>query len=117
VSRPRQVPLPSNRLKGVVNEVLERKIAIATEGFITRFCESRLKDRNRLSEENALTIAEYIISMKREMNPRLTYVRYTIQFLSELSKSVGVEKKFKDMTKEDILYYLDKDCKPENEIL
>jgi hypothetical protein len=31
--------------------------------------------------------------MKREVNPRLSYKRNTIQILSELSKAVGIEKK------------------------
>jgi len=98
-----------------INDVLERKILIATEGFTTKYSESTLRDRSKLSEENALTVSEYIISMKREMNPRLSYIRYTIQFLSELSRVVGIEKSFKDMTKEEILYYLDKNRKSENE--
>jgi hypothetical protein len=47
-------------------EVLDRKITIATEGFTTnRFCELLLKDRNKLSKENALTICDYITAMKR----------------------------------------------------
>jgi hypothetical protein len=38
-------------------EVLDRKIATATEGFTTnRFCELVLQDRSRLSVENALII-------------------------------------------------------------
>jgi hypothetical protein len=77
--------------------LLERKITLATEGFTThKFCELILRDRNRLSKENALTICEYIIAMKREINPRLSYKKSTIQFISELSKDVGVEKKFAD---------------------
>ena len=52
--------------------VLERKICLATEGFTTRkLCELILQDRSRLSKENALTICDYIIAMKREINPRL----------------------------------------------
>jgi hypothetical protein len=48
--------------------LLERKITIATEGFTTaKFCELILKDRQRLSKENALTICEYVIAMKREV--------------------------------------------------
>jgi hypothetical protein len=44
---------------------LHRKIALATEGFtIDRFCELMLRDRDKLSDENALTICEYIIAMK-----------------------------------------------------
>ena len=70
---------------------VQRKITLATDGFTTiKFCELTLRDRNRLSKENALTISEYIIAMKREVNPRLSYLRYTIQFLSELSKYIGI---------------------------
>jgi hypothetical protein len=62
--------------------LLERKITISTEDFTTtKFCELILRDRNRLSKENALTISDYIISMK-EINPRLSYKRNTIQFLA-----------------------------------
>jgi hypothetical protein len=96
--------------------LLERKITLATEGFTsTKFCELVLRDRDRLSKENELTICEYIIAMKREVNPRPSHKRNTIQFLSELSKAVGNEKRFIDMTQEDLLCYLDKCRKPENE--
>jgi integrase len=96
--------------------LLERKIAYAIEGFTTqKFCELVLTDRSRLSKENALTICDYVIAMKREINPRLSYKKYTIQFLSKLSKTVGLEKKFIDMTRDDVLCYLDKCRKPENE--
>jgi len=71
-------------------------IILATEGFITMFSESTLRDRSRLSKENALVVVEYIISMKREVNPRLGYIQYTIQFLSELSGAIGIPKKFID---------------------
>jgi integrase/recombinase XerD len=96
-------------------ETLERRIVMATEGVRTRFIELTLRDRKRLSAENALTVSEYMILMKREINPRLTYVRYTVQFLSELSRCIGIHKPFQDMTKEDILCYLDRYRKPENE--
>jgi hypothetical protein len=95
--------------------LLERKIALATEGFTTKFCELVLKDRNRMSQENALVLAEYIVAMKREVNPRLSYIRYTIQFLSELSKAIDKNKPFKDMTDIDIFHYLDSARKPETQ--
>ena len=80
--------------------MLERKITLVTEDLATnRYCEAVLKDRNRLSKENALTICEYLIAMKREVNPRLSYKKNTIQFLYELSKAVGIGKKFIDMTR------------------
>jgi hypothetical protein len=91
---------------------IQRKIGLATEGFTStsRISETILRDRNRLSSENALTICDYVIAMKREINPRLSYIKYTIQFLSELSKTVGIDKKFNDMmaTKDHVLLYLDK---------
>lgn len=74
-----------------------------------------LRDRNRLSQENALTISDYIIAMKREVNPRLNYKRNTIQILSGLSRAVGIQKKFIDMNRDDILCYRDNCRKPENE--
>src|SRR5919197_1348947 len=96
--------------------VLEKKINLALEDFNTdKFYELILRDRNRLSNENALTICDYVITMKREINPRLNSKKYTIQFLAELSKTVGIEKKFIDMTREDVLLYLDKCRKSENE--
>ncbi len=52
---------------------LQKKIASAIEGFTKKFCELVLRDRNRVSEENALTISDHIIGMKREINPRLSY--------------------------------------------
>ena len=60
---------------------LDRKITLATEGFTLKFCESLLRDRSRLSKENALVICDYVIAMKREINPRLHTVNTTIQFL------------------------------------
>jgi uncharacterized protein YihD (DUF1040 family) len=93
-------------------DLLERKITIATEDFITgKFCKLVL----RISDENALTICDYVIAMKREINPRLSYKRSIVQILSELSKAVGIEKKFIDMTRDDVLCYLDKYRKSENE--
>ena len=95
---------------------LDRKITLATEGFtITKFCELVLRDRNRLSKENALALCDYIIAMKREINPRLNTIRTVIQFLSELSKTVGIAKQFKDMIRDDVLLYLDSCRKLEND--
>jgi hypothetical protein len=65
-------PSPPMRNDNVDDVLLERKISLATEGFTThKFCERLLKDRKRLSKENALTLCDYVITMKREVNPRL----------------------------------------------
>ncbi|MFZ0515290.1 MAG: hypothetical protein WAM14_27080 [Candidatus Nitrosopolaris sp.] len=83
--RSRPPPLASQPVSLSKNEddydhllLLERKITIATEDFTTsKLCELILRDRNRLSKENALTVSDYIIAMKREINPRLNYKKYT----------------------------------------
>jgi integrase/recombinase XerD len=98
------------------NSELYIKIALATECFTTsKASELILKDRTRLSEENALTVCNYIIAFKHEVNPRPSYIKYTIQFLSELSKAVGVKKRFDDFTRDDILLYFDSCRKSETE--
>jgi hypothetical protein len=82
------------------NELLEEKINTVAEGFATTmFCELILRDKNRLSRENALTVSDYIIAMKREVNPRLNYKKSTMQIIAELSKTIGIAKKFIDMTR------------------
>ena len=63
--------IPSTRNDSFVDTVLERNITLITEGFTShKFCELILKDRNRLSKENAIIICEYVIAMKREVNPQ-----------------------------------------------
>src|SRR5437016_5045429 len=60
-----QVPASRNNDNDGLS-LLERKINIATEGFTTnKFCELILRDRNRLSKENALTICECIIGISQ----------------------------------------------------
>jgi hypothetical protein len=112
-------PITTTSSSSSSNEDLElqRKITIATEGFSSsKFCELILRDRKRISKENALTISNYIIAMQHELNPKPNTIRAAIQFLAELSKAVGIDKKqFKDMTRDDILLYLDSNRKLESE--
>jgi plasmid stability protein len=80
----------SSSPKNEEQAILDRKVTLVTEGFTTaKVSELILRDRSRLSKENALTVCDYIISMKREINPRLCTIRTTIQFLAELSRSAG----------------------------
>jgi integrase len=106
------------------NNKINKKIELATEGFSPsmHFLETILRDRSRISYENALTICDYIIAMKREVNPRISYVGLTIQILAELSRKVGKDKKFNDMlifsndndNDNYVLRYLDSFRKTEN---
>ena len=52
-----------------------------------------------MSKDNAVVLADYIIAMKREINPKSSYIKNNIQFLSELSRFVGIEKRFEHFTK------------------
>lgn len=80
---------------------------------MTGFCEKTLRDRNKLSAENASTIAENIIAIKREINTRLSYIKNTIQILSEFSRYMK-QKPFKEISKDDNFSYLDSIRKPES---
>src|SRR5919202_5138627 len=61
------------------NHELNRKIALATECFTTsKTSELILKDRTRLCEENALTVCNYIIAFRHEVNPRPSYIYHSI---------------------------------------
>jgi hypothetical protein len=101
----------SSRSKGIRTE-LNTKIALATEGFTSTKFYELLRDRNRLSKETALTLCKYIITMKEKLI--LDFKKYTIEFLSQLSRAVGIEKLFQDMSRDDVLFYLNKCRKPED---
>ena len=74
---------------------------MATEGFTTaKYCKLILRDRSRPFKENTLRLSDYVIAMKMEINPRPNMMTTAVQFLSELSKSTGIAKKFEDMFKE-----------------
>ena len=74
---PYAVTLPSV----LSEEDVAEKVKLATAHLHMPFCESLLMDRTRMSQENAAVLADYIIVMKREINPRANYVKNNIQFL------------------------------------
>lgn len=83
---------------------------MATEGlepFFTKIL------RQKTSKKNALNIAEYINTLKREINISPGYKKINIQTLVDLSKFHLNRKNFTVMTNEDILQYLDSLRRPE----
>ena len=80
---------------------LQTKIDDTTNGF-TDYYRALLK---RQSEENILTIVEYIASMNVEINLSVLYRREQLAVLCYLSE-FHHQKSFKDMTREDIIGYL-----------
>ena len=89
--------------------LFDRKIEIASEGLRSHYCTSLYKIPLK---ENALTLASYIISMKSEINPSTNYRIDIIEKISRLSIYSG-KTLFKDMTREQILDFLDNFRKPE----
>jgi integrase len=98
-----------------INDPLfEGKIEIATNG-LRHDCFNWLYEKvAKLSKENAAIIADYVISMKTEMNSSDYYRRDAIVLLSKFSIFFSNLKPFRSMTREDILSFLDSFRKPES---
>ncbi|HXP53017.1 MAG TPA: hypothetical protein VN922_23940, partial [Bacteroidia bacterium] len=90
--------------------ISNRKISLATQG-LRPYVENWL--RIRTSNESALTISEYVLSLRREINPSQNYTRMQIQALVELSE-YSKQKPFEQLSKEDVLSFLDKFRKTED---
>lgn len=91
------------------DSLFERKIDLITEG-IDRFFVSKLRG---LSKDNALTIIDYILSMKNEINLSDNYRKLNIFALQSLSMFLKNKKTYKELTRDDVLQFLDSLRKPE----
>jgi len=89
---------------------LKRKIGNATAG-LKPACKKILK---RVSRINAVIIADYITSMQTEMNPSDDYKKAIITLLCKFSQ-INKDKIFKQMTRQDIIAFLDRLRKSESE--
>jgi hypothetical protein len=87
---------------------LDRKIEEATVGLRPEFS----RDLRSISEENALTIANYILAMRAEINLSNTYRWSNICLLCKFS-NYHENKSFTDIIRDDILSFLDSLRKPE----
>lgn len=68
---------------------------------------------NRITRENCHTIISYIMAMQVEVNPSNQYRRDTIYKLKQLAE-FHHPKSFREMTRQDIINYLDHMRKPES---
>jgi hypothetical protein len=89
--------------------LFDRKIDLITEG-IDLFFASKLRG---LPKDNALTIVNYILSMKNEINLSNGYRKLNIYALYIISQFFKNEKTFKEITRDDVLQFLDSLRKPE----
>ena len=84
--------------------IFERKIKLATEGLFKRYFKllSKLQPK-----QNAIAIADFIISLNTEINPSTNHKMAAIEALQMLSKRHHIDKSFKDMVRDDIISFLD----------
>jgi len=91
-------------------EINNRKLATVTSG-LQKYIYKQLTEQ--VSRENSTAIADYILAQKVEVNLANTYRANIITTLITLSKFLD-NKPFQNMTREDILAYLDNLRKPES---
>jgi hypothetical protein len=99
-----------NNVSAANNDALfDRKIDLITEGIAPYFA-SKLRE---LSKTNALTMIDYVLSMKNEINLSDGYRKLNIYALYSISKFFNNRKSCKEFTREDVLQSLDSLRKPE----
>ena len=92
------------------NLLVERKISLITEDLLPNYADRLYKIRL----DNALSIADFILSLKTEINLSNYHIKNNIMVLTLLSHFHKNEKSFKKMTREDILSFLDRVRKSES---
>jgi hypothetical protein len=100
-------PYISNNSGAVVpsdnDAIFERKIDLITEG-IGSFFAAKLRE---LPMDHALTIVNYVISMRNEINLSDNYRKLNIYVLYKISKFFDFAKSYKEFVREDLLQYLE----------
>jgi integrase len=100
----------STTAKRAYNNVLfERMIEVVTSGLIPYYQKLLYK----ISQDNASTIVDYIMSMRTEVNLADNYRQNTISQLAQFSIFCH-NKPFKQITREDVISFLDSFRKPES---
>src|SRR5919197_1224857 len=102
--------------KTTTSTTIKKIIDNATEGLSSR-CFNLLANRvlpGSRGKENVLTICEYMSSLRSEINPSDNYRRDNIIMLCDLSIFFSNAKSFKEITREDLLSFLDSYRKAEN---
>jgi hypothetical protein len=88
----------------------KRIIKAATLDIPDRFYQTLLLSKKPI---NGLVIAQFITSLNTEVNPSRPYRIIIIEVLTMLSKFLSYNKEFKDMTREDIISFLNSRRKTE----
>jgi site-specific recombinase XerD len=101
----------TNNVADNTDSSLERKISLITEGLSPQFADRLCKIRR----DNSAAIVDFVLSMKTEINLSYNHIKNNIVVLTLLSQFHNNEKSFRQMTREEILSYLGRLRKPEND--
>src|SRR5262249_52965429 len=104
---------PSNITKVEYNQIdplLEKKISLITEDLSPSYTDRLYSIR----WDNTRSVADFILSLKTEINLSVFHVKNNIVVLTLLSRFHKNVKSFKEMTREDVLSFLDGVRKPES---
>jgi integrase len=107
---------PSPAVTKTTTTAIKTMMENATEGLSYRcfnFLSNRVLPGSR-GKENTLTICDYMYSLRSEINPSDNYRRDNIIMLCNLSIFFSNAKSFKEITREDLLSFLDSHRKAEN---
>jgi hypothetical protein len=99
----------TNKISSSSDALFDRKIDLVAEG-LDPFFDSKLRE---LSEDNALTIVNYILSMKNEINLSDGYRKLNIYVFYSISKFFNNRKKYNELTRNDVMQFLESLRKPE----
>ena len=98
----------SDKIDVVIDDnIIKRKIEVAIEGLpfhCFNFLHNKVLPANK---ENALIVCDYMSSLKSEINPSCNYKMHTVILLCTFSIFFKNVKLFKEVTREDILSFLD----------
>ena len=95
-------------LSSINIEELERKIDSITNGLSRPYFNKILKELAKKNLENAIIICDYIIAEQIEINIQNSTKETKIKILRWLTNHFQDSKSFRNMTKHDILDYLNK---------
>jgi integrase/recombinase XerD len=93
------------------DQVFDRKVDLITAG-LRPYHARTLRDERYVSRDSAIIICNYMFATSIEVNPSPNYRRTNIVLLIQFCKFHN-QKPFKDVTREDILSFLDTLRKPE----
>ena len=96
-----------------IDPLFEQKLELATDGLEPHFLEHL---KTKISPDNALTISKYILAMRVETSLSNNYRRTIISSLKLLSEFLS-NKVFDDMTRDDVICFLDSLRKDDSEDL